>query len=189
MYHRPAWGNSSKQEPASQSNRGLKKQGRSHLSGRLDAELERGAGSGTAHHIAATTIIVSEQTGQPYAADNFRHVFAAIRAKAAKAAGAYELDHLMPGRDMADADAFRVAMADLTFMHLRHTAITRLAEAGCDPQTIASISGHSLKTVGEILERYMVRTAEIACGAFQRRLGAAAGMHPNGNAQQEERAG
>ena len=29
LHHRPAWGNSSKQEPASQVNRGPKKQGRS----------------------------------------------------------------------------------------------------------------------------------------------------------------
>ncbi|CAA2138386.1 hypothetical protein OICFNHDK_4177 [Methylobacterium bullatum] len=32
-----------------------------------------------------------------------------------------------------------------------------LSEAGCNPQQIATITGHSLKTVTVILDRYLAR--------------------------------
>jgi hypothetical protein len=37
-----------------------------------------------------------------------------------------------------------------------------LSEAGCTPQQIATITGHSLKTVHRILERYLARTRGLA---------------------------
>jgi hypothetical protein len=99
----------------------------------------------------------------------------AEREKARRRAASFEIDYLLPGRDMEDGDAFRLYIGELQFMHLRHTAITRLAEAGCGPELIASISGHSLKTVHQILERYMVRTAEMAETAFTMRMAKEAG--------------
>ena len=42
----------------------------------------------------------------------------------------------------------------LTFHDLRGTAVTRLARAGCTEAEIASITGHSLKSVGTILDRH-----------------------------------
>ncbi len=139
-----------------------------HLAERLAAELARIA------EAPATTIIISETTRAPYVADNFRHVFAQVRSRVAKTTPAFEIDHLMPGRDMADPKAFQVRMQDLTFMQLRHTAVTRLAEAGCDTPLIASITGHSQDTVVALMRRYMVRTGELARQAFQRRLDAEA---------------
>ncbi len=136
------------------------------LKERLAAELV------CARETSATTILVNDKTGRPWNEHSFRHVFAELRAKLGNVA--YELDHLLPGRDMVDPGAFRVRAKDLTFMHLRHTAITRLGEAGSPPGEIAAISGHSLKTVTEILERYLVRTATVARAAFQRRLDAEA---------------
>ncbi len=47
---------------------------------------------------------------------------------------------------------------DITFHDLRGTAVTRLAEAGCTEAEIASITGHSVKSVGAILDRYLART-------------------------------
>lgn len=139
------------------------------LADRLAEELARGAG----RNPLPTTIIVSEATGQAYKADYFRHEFARIRAKAALAhPEGFEVDHLMPGRDMADADAFTVRMQDLTFMALRHTAVTRLVEAGCDVPLIASVTGHSQETVTALMRRYMVRTGEMTRLAFQKRMDA-----------------
>ena len=46
---------------------------------------------------------------------------------------------------------------ELHFHDLRGTAVTLLSEAGCTPQQIATITGHSLKTVHRILERYLAR--------------------------------
>jgi hypothetical protein len=152
-----------------------------HLRQRLADELARQAARDAAAKATgapiATTIIVNEETGRPYKADTFRHMFAKIRAKAAKVEGSkqprsFELDYLLPGRDMEDPNAFTVSMLDLTFMHLRHTAITRNGEAGCDDALISSISGHALASINTILARYMVRTAEMARGAFQKRMDA-----------------
>lgn len=50
----------------------------------------------------------------------------------------------------------------LHFHDLRGTAVTLLSEAGCTPQQIATITGHSLKTVHRILERYLARTRGLA---------------------------
>jgi integrase len=49
-------------------------------------------------------------------------------------------------------------LLDLHFHDLRGTAITVLAENGCTTAEIASISGHSMKHVDTILEKYMART-------------------------------
>lgn len=97
----------------------------------------------------------------------------------------WEIDHLMPGRDMADPGAFKVRTLDLTFMALRHTAVTRLAEAECDTQLISAISGHSLATVQSILERYMVRTSKMARLAFGKRLAAEGIATPSPPGNQE----
>lgn len=53
-------------------------------------------------------------------------------------------------------------IADLHFHDLRGTAITMLAEAGCTTPQIAAITGHSLKTVETILEKYLARTRVLA---------------------------
>ncbi|KAA5599236.1 tyrosine-type recombinase/integrase [Blastochloris sulfoviridis] len=53
-------------------------------------------------------------------------------------------------------------ITDLHFHDLRGTAVTMLAEAGCTVPQIASITGHSLKTVTRILETYLARTRGLA---------------------------
>ncbi|WP_246688200.1 tyrosine-type recombinase/integrase [Methylobacterium sp. WL120] len=50
----------------------------------------------------------------------------------------------------------------LHFHDLRGTAVTLLSEAGCNPQQIATITGHSLKSVSVILDRYLARTRALA---------------------------
>jgi len=112
---------------------------------RLEAELARQASA----KLTATTLLVCEATGRPWKSDHFRHVFAAIRARAAE---------ICPD------------VAGLWFMHLRHTAVTRLAEANCELPLIASVTGHSLATVETIIDRYLIRTEAMARAAFQKRL-------------------
>jgi integrase len=53
-------------------------------------------------------------------------------------------------------------ISDLHFHDLRGTAITMLAEAGCSTPQIAAITGHSLKTVTTILDKYLARTRTLA---------------------------
>ena len=50
----------------------------------------------------------------------------------------------------------------LHFHDLRGTTVTLLSVAGCTPQQIATITGHSLRTVSQILERYLARTKDLA---------------------------
>lgn len=124
-----------------------------HLVARLAEEAERQR----AACIAATTLLAAETTGLPYAPGQFRDTFAMIRDKAA--AG-----------DARRALAPCPDLAGLTFWFTRHTAVTRLAEAGCTEIEIAAITGHTLATVHQILNRYMVRTAKLASAAIAKRV-------------------
>lgn len=54
----------------------------------------------------------------------------------------------------------------LHFHDLRGTAITMLSEAKATPQQIAAITGHSLKSVTAILDKYLSRTRHLAEGAM-----------------------
>ena len=51
---------------------------------------------------------------------------------------------------------------------LRGTAITRLANAGATTPEIASISGHSLQSVDNILKHYLVHTDKQASNAIDK---------------------
>ncbi len=89
-------------------------------------------------------VIVADERGRPWQADNFRHVFRKI----ARAAG----------------------VEGVRFSDLRRTAIVRLAEAGCTTAEIAAISGHQIDWCQRILETYLPRTAELAANAMAKRL-------------------
>ena len=54
------------------------------------------------------------------------------------------------------------AMMKAGFHDLRGTAVTLLSESACTPQQIATITGHSLRSVHRILERYLARTRGLA---------------------------
>lgn len=69
-----------------------------------------------------------------------------------------------------DLEAETVSLLALDFMHLRHTAVTRLAGAGCTLEEIAGVTGHTLKSVAAILDVYLVRTAALARAAFAKRI-------------------
>jgi hypothetical protein len=53
-------------------------------------------------------------------------------------------------------------LVELHFHDLRGTAVILLSETGCTPQQVATITGHSLKTVHRTLERYPARTRGLA---------------------------
>ena len=60
----------------------------------------------------------------------------------------------------------KAGIVGLTFHDLRGTAVTRLAEAECTNAEIASITGHSMRDVARILDRYLARTDKIALAAI-----------------------
>jgi hypothetical protein len=105
------------------------------------------------------TLLLCEGTGEPWTEHYFRHVFAEIRATMAKA-------HPVT----VHADGTEVETAKLWFMHLRHTAVTEMAVAGCTTLQIAGVTGHSIASVNQILARYVSLTAELAAAATTKRL-------------------
>jgi integrase len=77
----------------------------------------------------------------------------------------------MAWKKSAFGNAWRTAcrkagITGLTFHDLRGTAVTRLAEAGCSHAEIAAITGHSMRDVGAILDKYLARTDKIALAAI-----------------------
>ena len=71
-------------------------------------------------------------------------------------------------RAMRDAGIETVTLPKTTkpvrlhFHDLRGTTVTLLSEAGNNPQQIATITGHSLRTVHQIMEGYLARTHGLA---------------------------
>jgi integrase len=60
----------------------------------------------------------------------------------------------------------KAGIKGLTFHDLRGTAVTRLSEADCTPQEVATITGHSPEDVMRILDRYLARTDKLAVAAM-----------------------
>ena len=101
-----------------------------HVRERLEHELARI--DAQPWRIRPLELIVDESQGRRYTADRFRSVFGRVRAATAGSHPIFHTDFIQPGRAMDHPDALRLEMTSLTFQHLRHTAVTRLAEAGCD---------------------------------------------------------
>ena len=55
---------------------------------------------------------------------------------------------------------------ELHFHDLRGTAITMLSEAGNTPQQIATVTGHTIKTIHQIIEKYLARTKHLSDAAI-----------------------
>lgn len=85
-------------------------------------------------------VILTTKTGMPWK----ERYFKAQWDKASKAAG----------------------IEDLHFHDLRGTAITMLSEAGCTAPQIAAITGHSMKHVTSILDKYLARTRTLSYEAM-----------------------
>lgn len=86
--------------------------------------------------ITQLVLVANEKTGKRYDEDQFRKRFRAVT-------------------DKAD-------VGNLWFMHLRHTAVVNYARAGCSVPEIASITGHTIASVTNILKHYLPRDNELA---------------------------
>jgi integrase len=101
------------------------------------------------------TIVAHPRTGRAWNADNFRHRYAEVRALAASGADVSSAGEAS-GADVSSAGKGCPSVADFHFADLRDTAVTWLHRAGCDIAEIASVTGHSEKTVYTILKHYLV---------------------------------
>lgn len=109
----------------------------------------------------STQIIVSEETGRPYKADNFSHLinegFRAIGAKDPETGEPLGLLDEETGKPKV-------------FRDLRRSAVVRLALAGCSIPMLSAITGHSYAQCEQILETYLPRTSEMAKLAIEKLL-------------------
>jgi integrase len=85
-------------------------------------------------------VMLTNSYGRPWQGNSFRKAWGAVAAKA--------------------------SISELTFHDLRGTGVTRLSEADCTPQQIARFTGHSLRDVAAILDRYLARTDKLASMAL-----------------------
>lgn len=88
----------------------------------------------------SAAVILTTQSGRPWKGKNLQHRWKAAMVKA--------------------------TISGLHFHDLRGTAVTMLSEAGCTPQEIAAITGHSLRYVAQILAAYLSVTRELAENAI-----------------------
>ena len=90
----------------------------------------------------SSTTILAGANGLPWKEHAFRRHFGAARDKA--------------------------GIKGLTFHDLRGTFVTNLADADCTPHHIAAITGHSLRSVHDILEKYSARTKKQSRAAIRK---------------------
>ncbi len=95
------------------------------------------------------TIVVDETTARAFNEHTFRHVFADVRPLAVKRSNEYALAPCPTLAGKRDQD-------------LRDTAVTWLARAGATLPEIASITGHSLRSIHQILQHYLAITPTAA---------------------------
>jgi integrase len=96
--------------------------------------------------------ILTTKTGKPFK----KRYFARLWDEAMAEAGIRTVE--LPGTE---------ERVDLHFHDLRGSAVTMLSEANCNPQMVASITGHTLQSVNRILERYLARTRGLAEAAIE----------------------
>lgn len=85
----------------------------------------------------ADTMVICEATGAPYSEHLFRKKFAEVRAKAG-------------------------IRASIQFRDLRRTAVVHMARGGATRETIAAVTGHTVKSIATIIETYLPRDSEMA---------------------------
>lgn len=102
-------------------------------------------------------VVLDEVTRGPFAGEWYRKKFRRVREAAVRG---------VPGLGVDWIVAPCPSLADFHDQDLRDTAVTWLALAGVDKIRIASVTGHSLKSVDEILKHYLGMHPELARSAI-----------------------
>ena len=123
-------------------------------------------------------LVVDERARGPFKRDWYVKTFARVRDFAAtgKAYARDEHGHktkrLVDARHEITGEVVTIepmpSLADFRDQDLRDTAVTWLALASCTVPQIASITGHSLKTIEQVLKHYLGMHPELARSAIAR---------------------
>lgn len=115
----------------------------------LVARLEAAASRRKDRKVQHTQLVIDETANAPFKSDWYRHVFAEVRAEAAK-----KVPSIAGKRDQ----------------DLRDTAVTWLGRAGATVPQIASITGHSYVSINQVLRHYLATHPEMADAAIGKLL-------------------
>ncbi|OKO67651.1 hypothetical protein AC629_42600 [Bradyrhizobium sp. NAS80.1] len=130
------------------------------------------------YRVVLSNIIVNEGTGLAYNGGTFTDHFAQVRAVAI--AGVVDEEatriareiHAAEQRNTEPPTIWKLApcpsLAGFTFPDLRDTAVTWYARAGSTVPEIASITGHSLASIYQILKHYLALDGELADNAVKK---------------------
>jgi len=117
--------------------------------------------------IRATTFFVDDVGQRPWSPNRFFAAFSRLRGELAKLHASFPTKYAVKHYP---ADPMRIPTAWLTMRTLRHTCITALHDAGCVREQIRAITGHTIASINEVLDRYTKLTADQAGAALERRL-------------------
>lgn len=120
-------------------------------------------------NVTRLKLLIDERNGLAWDEHRFRKAFQMIRLCAMEEA-AWCIRHNVPGWEGRDQTWIDRHLGALTFMRLRHTVVTMLYRAGATIPEIAAITGHTIGSVTQIIERYGIRDEITAGNAMQKRL-------------------
>jgi integrase len=117
--------------------------------------------------IKATTFFVDDVGQRPWSPNRFFAAFSRLRTELAERHGSFATKFAVKHYT---GDPMRIPTTWLTMRTLRHTCITALHDAGCVREQIRAITGHTIASINEVLDRYTKLTADQAGAALERRL-------------------
>lgn len=133
------------------------------LKARVDAAKARQQRSG----VRATTFFVDDVGQRPWSASRFFAAFSKLRDELARRHESFPTKYAV--KHYA-GEPMRIPTSWLTMRTLRHTCITALHDAGCVREQIRAITGHTIASINEVLDRYTKLTSDQAGAALMRRL-------------------
>lgn len=133
----------------------------------LKARIDQAKARMQASAVRATTFFHDDATGLPWQEDTFFDGFNDLRDRLVATHPSFVTRYAVK---LLDHDPMRLPTGELTMRTLRHTCITALHDAGASREQIRSVTGHSLKTIDEILDRYTKLTVDQSSAALGKRL-------------------
>lgn len=154
----------------------------------LEAAAAEAQAAGRPAPVARLELVIDEKNNQPFKADHYRHLFAAVRDVAVHGLAAIGDDRVVLVKD-EDARPIKHYLPELRGLRkgetanaatlprliepmpsldgfrdqdLRDTAVTWLALAGATIPEIAAVTGHSLESITSVLKHYLARHPEMA---------------------------
>jgi integrase len=118
-------------------------------------------------NVRSTTFFVDDVGQRPWNSNRFFVAFGRLRAELARRHESFVTRYAVKHYP---SDPMRLPTEWLTMRVLRHTCITALHDAGCVREQIRAITGHTIASINEVLDRYTKLTADQAGAALAKRL-------------------